>query len=116
MLDRLAQSEAMTLDEYRRALGERARIRAAYAKLMPIADAAITLSAIGAAPRGLVSTGNPIFAVAASALGVPAVSLPVLSDEGLPLGLQIMGFEQEDASLVAIAAWFRDFAAESSAA
>ncbi|HEY4263819.1 MAG TPA: amidase [Micropepsaceae bacterium] len=109
MLERLAHAEAMTLEDYRRALGERVRMRAAYTKLRPIADAAITLSAIGAAPRGLVSTGNPVFAVAASALGVPAVSLPVLADEGLPLGLQVMGFEQEDAALVGIAAWLRDF-------
>jgi Asp-tRNA(Asn)/Glu-tRNA(Gln) amidotransferase A subunit family amidase len=41
-------------------------------------------------------------------LGVPAVSLPLLSDEGLPLGLQVIGFEQQDASLIGVAAWLRD--------
>ena len=49
-----------------------------------------TLAAPGAAPVGLGSTGNPVFNVPASMLGIPALSLPVLSAEGLPLGLQIM--------------------------
>ena len=108
MLDRLALAESMSIDEYRAALAERARVRAVYARLAPVADAAVTLSATGAAPEGLHSTGNPIFAVAGSVLGVPAISLPVLTDEGLPLGLQAMGFEQEDAGLLGVAAWLRD--------
>ena len=98
----------MSIEDYRNALAERAHIRAAYARLSSFADAAITLSATGAAPKGLSSTGNPIFAVAGSLLGVPAVSLPLLSDEGLPLGLQVIGFEQQDAALIGVAAWLRD--------
>jgi Asp-tRNA(Asn)/Glu-tRNA(Gln) amidotransferase A subunit family amidase len=108
LLDRLAQAESMSIEDYRHALAERAHIRAAYARLSSFADAAITLSATGAAPKGLSSTGNPIFAVAGSLLGVPAVSLPLLSDEGLPLGLQVIGFEQQDAALIGVAAWLRD--------
>ena len=108
MLDRLAQAESMSIEDYRRALAERAHIRATYAQLSSFADAAITLSATGAAPEGLHSTGNPIFAVAGSLLGVPAVSLPLLADEGLPLGLQVLGFEQQDAALIGVAAWVRD--------
>ncbi len=108
MLDRLALAESMSIQDYRRALAERGYIRAVYARLSSFADAAITLSAIGAAPVGLHSTGNPIFAVAGSLLGVPAVSLPLLSDEGLPLGLQVIGFEQQDAALIGVAAWLRD--------
>ena len=54
------------------------------------------------------STGNPVFNVPASMLGIPAVSLPLLSIEGLPLGLQIAGFVGEDASLFAVAAAIRD--------
>jgi hypothetical protein len=66
------------------------------------------LAAPGAAPVGLGSTGNPVFNVPASMLGIPAVSLPLLSIEGLPLGLQIAGFVGEDASLFAVAAAIRD--------
>jgi Asp-tRNA(Asn)/Glu-tRNA(Gln) amidotransferase A subunit family amidase len=37
-------------------------------------------------------------------LGVPALSLPVLQDNGLPLGLQLLGFADRDADLFATAA------------
>jgi Asp-tRNA(Asn)/Glu-tRNA(Gln) amidotransferase A subunit family amidase len=39
---------------------------------------------------------------------VPNVSLPVLSAAGLPLGLQVVGFEGGDARLFAAAEWLRD--------
>jgi len=42
--------------------------------------------------------------VPGSTLGIPTVSLPVLADEGLPLGLQLMGFAHRDAQLFATAA------------
>jgi Asp-tRNA(Asn)/Glu-tRNA(Gln) amidotransferase A subunit family amidase len=93
----------MTLDDYRRDLKERHRRRAAYQALAVEFDACLTLAASGAAPRGLGSTGDPVFAVPASLLGVPAVTLPVLSDGGLPLGLQLIGFADLDALLFATA-------------
>jgi len=104
MLDRGIQAEAMTLDEYRRYIADRDRRRAAYHELATEFDACITLSAPGAAPVGLGSTGNPIFVVPGSMLGVPTLSLPVLNDDGLPLGLQLLGFAHRDASLFATAA------------
>jgi Asp-tRNA(Asn)/Glu-tRNA(Gln) amidotransferase A subunit family amidase len=103
MLERLKEAEAMNQGQYRRALDQRAAIRAAYAKLAPLADGIVTLSATGPAPVGLGSTGNPAFAVPGSLLGVPAISLPLLSEAGLPVGLQVMGYEQRDADLFALA-------------
>jgi Asp-tRNA(Asn)/Glu-tRNA(Gln) amidotransferase A subunit family amidase len=105
MIDRVAQAEAMTLEEFQELLIERTRIRGVYARLAEHCDAIATLPAIGPAPVGLGSTGNPLCAVPGSLLGVPALSLPHLAVDGLPLGLQIMGFEQKDAAAVAIAAW-----------
>ena len=96
----------MSLDDYRRDIAQRDKNRALYAELAGECEACISLSAPSAAPMGLESTGDPT--VHASYLGIPAVSLPVLSDEGLPLGLQLMGFEQQDANLVGVAAWLRD--------
>jgi Asp-tRNA(Asn)/Glu-tRNA(Gln) amidotransferase A subunit family amidase len=69
------------------------------------------LAATGPAPLGLGSTANPVFAVPGSILGVPTVSLPVLSAAGLPLGLQLVGFEGGDARLFAGAAWLSDLLA-----
>jgi Asp-tRNA(Asn)/Glu-tRNA(Gln) amidotransferase A subunit family amidase len=108
MLERLAEAEAMTPDDYRKDISRRAGIRAAYAQLGGLTDGAITLSATGAAPVGLRSTGDPVFAAPGSLLGVPTISLPVLRAEDLPLGLQVLGFEQQDASLFSVGAWLRD--------
>ncbi len=108
MLARLAESEAMTLDDYRSLLAEREHIRSEYARLVADCAATITLSAPGPAPVGLASTGNPVFNVPASLLGVPALTLPVLSADGLPLGLQAMGYLNADAALFSTAAWLRN--------
>ena len=112
-LARLAEAERMTLEQYRERLAERAQIRTIYAALAPEYDAALTLSATGPAPLGLESTGDPIFVVAGSCLGVPAISLPVLTVEGLPLGLQLLGFLDGDASLIGVARWVSDTLAAS---
>ena len=104
MLDRLAEAERMTLDQYREDLAHREKVRACYAALEADCDACISLSAPAAAPLGLDSTGDPNCTVHASLLGIPAISLPVLQDDGLPLGLQIAGFVHGDAQTFAIAA------------
>jgi len=36
-------------------------------------------------------------------LGIPAISLPVLTDGGMPLGLQLIGFADRDAALFSVA-------------
>jgi Asp-tRNA(Asn)/Glu-tRNA(Gln) amidotransferase A subunit family amidase len=89
----------MTPADYRVALAHRQYIRAVYAALQADHDAVITLAASGAAPIGLESTGDPSFGVPSSLLGIPALSLPLLSAGGLPLGLQVMGFAGNDARL-----------------
>jgi Asp-tRNA(Asn)/Glu-tRNA(Gln) amidotransferase A subunit family amidase len=104
MRARLAEAEAMTLEDYQPLLSDRDRRRVTYAGLASVADACITLSAGGPAPVGLASTGDPTFAIPATMLGVPAVSLPLLEAGGLPLGLQVIGFAGREADLFAAAA------------
>jgi Asp-tRNA(Asn)/Glu-tRNA(Gln) amidotransferase A subunit family amidase len=99
MHDLAARAEAMTLDDYRRDIAERDRRRAVYQQLAAEFDACLTLSAPGAAPVGLGWTGDPAFVIPGSMLGVPAITLPVLEDGGLPLGLQLLGFADADAAL-----------------
>jgi Asp-tRNA(Asn)/Glu-tRNA(Gln) amidotransferase A subunit family amidase len=103
MLERCAEAEAMTLDDYRRDLSDRQKRRTAYQALAVEFDACMTLSAPGAAPVGVGWTGDPVFDVPATMLGVPAISLPVLEDEGLPLGLQLFGIADRDAELFSTA-------------
>jgi len=82
-------------------LQRRDHIRAAYAHLKKSADGFITLSAPDVAPVGIESTGDPIFVVPGSFLGVPALNIPSFTLHNLPLGLQVLGFAHEDADLFA---------------
>jgi len=105
MLARLAQAESMGPGDYRADIDERIRVRALYNSLGAQCDACVTLAAPAAAPVGLGSTGDPIFAVPFSLLGVPAISLPLLHEQGLPLGFQVTGFYGKDEAALAIAGW-----------
>jgi Asp-tRNA(Asn)/Glu-tRNA(Gln) amidotransferase A subunit family amidase len=100
MRRRLESAAEMTQEKYGACITERERIRGVYERLSAIGSVCLTLSASGPAPVGLQSTGDPAFAIPASLLGVPAVSLPVLRVDGLPLGLQIVGFRDKDSSLI----------------
>ncbi len=115
LTDRAAEAEAMTLEEYRGFVAEREQVRQTFARLSASGAAAITLSADGEAPVGLRSTGNATFVVPGSLLGVPAVSLPVLAAAGLPLGLQVLGFQHKDAELMATSAAIEEIVGNASA-
>ncbi|MDB5650617.1 MAG: hypothetical protein JWL62_2137, partial [Hyphomicrobiales bacterium] len=104
MIDRLHEAEAMSIETYRQALARRTEIRAIYEAISTDAEACITLSAPDVAPVGIESTGNPVFAVPASLLGIPALSMPLLRIGHLPLGVQTLGFIHQDAALFAISA------------
>ena len=101
--ERLKVAEATTQKQYGELLGRRVAARAAYARAAERYDAFVTLGACGAAPIGLGTTGNTAMNVAASLLGCPALTLPVLHDEGLPLGLQLLGATDRDAALFDVA-------------
>jgi Asp-tRNA(Asn)/Glu-tRNA(Gln) amidotransferase A subunit family amidase len=104
MRDRLKEAEALTLEDYRGHLIERQKVRETYATLTNVVDASITLSAPAEAPVGIQATGNPVFVVPGTLLGVPTLSLPLLACNGLPLGLQVLGSMHSDGDLMATAA------------
>ena len=103
MLKRAREGEAMSIGQYREALAGRTAARAAYGKLASIGAGCISLSAAGCAPVGLRSTGNAAFVVTGSMLGIPTISIPVLAEQDLPLGLQVLGFENRDADVFSVA-------------
>jgi Asp-tRNA(Asn)/Glu-tRNA(Gln) amidotransferase A subunit family amidase len=104
-LERHARAASMTQPEYVELLAHRQAARDCLARLAEKCDALISVTAPGAAPLGLASTGDPIFVVPGSYLGAPAVSLPLLELGGLPLGLQLLSFPDHDATLFGHAAW-----------
>jgi Asp-tRNA(Asn)/Glu-tRNA(Gln) amidotransferase A subunit family amidase len=69
-------------------------------------DAILTTPALGTAPKGLGSTGDPVFCSIWSVLGLPAITLPLMQGEnGLPLGVQLVGRKNFDARLLRTARW-----------
>jgi len=69
-------------------------------------DAILTPAALGTAPKGLESTGDPAFCTPWSLAGMPALSLPLMSGtNGLPLGVQLVGRRDFDARLLRTARW-----------
>jgi Asp-tRNA(Asn)/Glu-tRNA(Gln) amidotransferase A subunit family amidase len=103
--DRLKTAEAMTQRDYAELIAARVQVRAIYAKAASRYDIFITLGACGAATIGIASTGNTVMNVTASLLGCPALTVPVLEDDGLPLGLQLLAGMDRDAALFSAAAW-----------
>lgn len=92
--------------DYARALAAVDTIRASYTEMFLEFDAILTPAAPGAAPVGLESTGNPIFCTLWTYLGLPAVTLPLLSNEaGLPIGVQVVGAYRNDSRLLRSANW-----------
>ncbi len=65
-------------------------------------DLWIAPAAPGPAPRGLESTGDPIMNLPWTFLGLPAVTVPAgLANNGLPLGLQMVGSWMMDEEMLA---------------
>lgn len=64
-------------------------------------DVWICPSTVGPAPRGLESTGDPVMNLPWTQAGLPVINLPAgKSEDGLPLGLQVVGNWYKDESLL----------------
>ncbi len=92
-------------DPLARALDGRAELRGRLASYLDEvgADALIAPSALGPAPLGLRTTGDPKMNAPWTHAGVPAITAPAGSVEGLPVGLQFIGRFGADEELVAVA-------------
>ncbi len=87
--------------------GLRARDRA-YAALEDMLSrhaVILTLSSPGPAPKGLGSTGNAIFNGMWTLLGVPCVTLPLMTVGGMPCGVQLIGLRRDEGQLLRVARW-----------
>lgn len=99
----IRRGQAVTADEYEHALAGRAQLREELHELMTRhgVDLWIAPAAVGVAPRGLESTGDPVMALPWTHAGLPALSLPARTDAaGWPLGLQVVGRFGEDERLL----------------
>lgn len=60
----------------------------------------LTPAALESAPEGFASTGDPAMNAVWTAMGTPAVGIPMPIAAGLPLGLQMIGARDTEASLL----------------
>jgi Asp-tRNA(Asn)/Glu-tRNA(Gln) amidotransferase A subunit family amidase len=114
----LERAEQMTPADYEALLLERDAAQHVHRSMAPLADAAITLSCPGPAPvwSGDVEgqpllrrpTGDAIFNYPSSMLFAPVVTIPALAVGGLPVGVQVIGQQHEDARMTAIARWMSE--------
>jgi amidase len=91
-------------EDYRQATRRLERMRLESDHALDGYDVLITPSAPGEPPRGLETTGNAIFNSFWTALGTPAVTLPLFKGpSGLPVGLQLVAGRFKDRRLFDIA-------------
>jgi Asp-tRNA(Asn)/Glu-tRNA(Gln) amidotransferase A subunit family amidase len=84
-------------DEARRYIAECKTLVAELYKATPVI---LSPAAMGPAPLGLASTGNPRMNAPWTALGTPAISIPMPVPNGLPLGLQLTSEQGQDARVI----------------
>jgi aspartyl-tRNA(Asn)/glutamyl-tRNA(Gln) amidotransferase subunit A len=109
----IEQGNATPVRDYIAALDWREVMNAALDEIFQRCDAILTPAAPGVAPAGLESTGDPIFNGLWTLAGTPAVTLPLFArEDGLPLGVQLVGRRGDDARLLRTAAWLSTFVAD----
>ena len=74
--------------------------RAQVSELFKVTPVILTPAAVGPAPLGLASTGDPRMNAPWTALGTPAISVPMPVSIGLPLGLQLSAEHGKEARLL----------------
>jgi Asp-tRNA(Asn)/Glu-tRNA(Gln) amidotransferase A subunit family amidase len=114
----LRRAEAMSIDDYRAALLARDMAQVAHKAMAPLADGIITLACPGPAtpwagdvpgqPLAPRPTGDFVFNAPSSMLFAPAVTVPLLGVGGMPVGVQVMGQQEEDARVTGVARWLAE--------
>jgi Asp-tRNA(Asn)/Glu-tRNA(Gln) amidotransferase A subunit family amidase len=106
----------VTAVEYNRAREQTELLYMTLADYFERYNALLVPAAPGPAPLGLQSTGNPIFSTVWTYLGVPAISLPLLEVDNMPLGAQLVGPRRDDARLLRTARWLVRYLVENETA
>ena len=95
---------AISAVDYAAALRERELLYRQLEALVAPYDAILTPSSTGPAPLGLHTTGNAALCTLWTFLGVPALNLPLLTLNSMPLGVQLTGLRFQEYKLFRAAA------------
>jgi Asp-tRNA(Asn)/Glu-tRNA(Gln) amidotransferase A subunit family amidase len=103
---KIAEGRKLNLDDFRAAWRRAEKMRAAAREWANGFDAILTLPAPGAAPKGLGATGSAVFNGLWTLLYMPCLTLPAdVTEEGLPVGIQLVGPRHGDQRLLDIGLW-----------
>ena len=106
LMGRLLGGGRVTRADYEEAQASARRCRAHLADAFREFDVLLAPSAMGEAPEGLDSTGDPVFGAGWTVLHGPAVTVPVFKGpRGLPIGAQIIGPPGKDGPTLQCAEW-----------
>jgi aspartyl-tRNA(Asn)/glutamyl-tRNA(Gln) amidotransferase subunit A len=110
ILEAIDKGNDIKARDYLAALDWRKVLNAGLEEVFKRCDAIITPAATGPAPDNLKTTGNPIFNGLWTFCGTPAVTIPLLwSQNGMPMGVQLVGRVGDDARLMRTANWLKTF-------
>lgn len=106
LITALDEGKSILARDYIAALDWRDVMNAGLDPIFNRCDAILCPAAPGPAPEGLDDTGNAIFNGLWTLSGMPAITLPVFGAEnGLPMGVQLVGRRGDDARLLRTARW-----------
>jgi Asp-tRNA(Asn)/Glu-tRNA(Gln) amidotransferase A subunit family amidase len=112
MRDLIEDGRKVTAMQYLDALDLRRSLAERLNQMFSQFNAIMTPAAPGVAPIGHGSTGNPVFNSLWTLVGLPSMSLPLLEDGGMPLGVQLVGARNEDFRLFRTAKWLTEKVAQ----
>lgn len=97
----LERGSVRSLESYLAGLAAKDRLEGKVAECFGDCDLIVMPSALGPAPEGLGSTGDPRMSTLTSLAGIPCASIPVGTDaQGLPLGVQVCGRKYDDLAVL----------------
>ncbi|MDO8752941.1 MAG: amidase [Anaerolineales bacterium] len=106
--DLIHRGQSITNSQLQIALEARDQFRSSITQTMTEnkIDLWICPPTVGPAPKGLDSTGDPVMNLPWTQIGFPAINIPTTkNEEGLPMGLQLVGKWNSDESLLS---WAED--------
>ena len=100
LADLVKKGLEISLEQYDEARRYIAECKARMAEMYKATPVILVPAATGPAPLGLTSTGDPRMNAPWTALGTPAISIPMRVRSSLPLGLQLTAAPGQDARLL----------------
>ena len=105
----IERGQQVSADDYRASVARIEDYGEFLGQLFEDYDTILTPSTPGAAPAGIDATGSPVMNTIWTFCGTPALNLPLLQNEqGMPIGVQMVGNRNDDARLFRSARWLLD--------